>query len=55
MLTHLPVRKLSGLPRFLNYVRKIREQLEARPDGLAGYSLLAQPFSSNYLSAPVEN
>lgn len=27
---------------------KIRRQLEARPDGLAGYSLLAQPLSSNY-------
>ena len=47
MLTHLPVRRLSALPKFLNYVRKIRGQLEARPDGLAGYSLLAQPFSSN--------
>ena len=48
MLTHLLVRRLSALPKFLNYVRKIRGQLEARPDGLAGYSLLAQPFSSNY-------
>jgi hypothetical protein len=48
LLTHLPVRRLTALPKFLNYVRKIRGQLEAGPDGLAGYSLLAQPFSSNY-------
>ena len=48
LLTHLPVRRLTALPTFLRYVWKIRKQLEARPDGLAGYSLFAQPFSSIY-------
>ena len=48
MLTHLPVRRPLALPKFLGYVRKIRTQLEAGPSGLAGYSLLAQPLSSNY-------
>ncbi len=48
LLTHLPVRRLTALPIFLSYVRKIRTQLEGGPDGLAGYSLFAQPFSSNY-------
>jgi hypothetical protein len=48
LLTHLPVRRLRALPRFLNYVRMIRKQLNGGPTGLAGYSLLAQPFSSNY-------
>ena len=48
LLTHLPVRRLSRLPRFLRYVRKIRQQLDLSPDGLLGYSLLAKPLSSNY-------
>lgn len=48
LLTHLPVRRLGALPKFLSYVGKIRRQLEAGPPGLAGYSLLAQPFRSNY-------
>ena len=50
VLTHLPVpvRKLSALPKFFKYVGKIRGQLESGPEGLAGYSLRAQPFSSNY-------
>lgn len=48
LLTHLPARRLSGLPKFLRYVWLIRKQLEAKPEGMAGYSLLAQPFSSNY-------
>ena len=48
VLTHLPVRRLTALPKFFKYVGKIRGQLEAGPEGLAGYSLLAQPFSSNY-------
>jgi hypothetical protein len=48
ILTHLPVRQLWNLPRFLNYTRKIRGQLEARPEGLVGYSLLAQPLRSDY-------
>ena len=48
MLTHLPVRRISALPKFFSYVGKIRRQLEAGPEGLVGYSLLAQPLSSNY-------
>jgi hypothetical protein len=48
LLTHLPVRRMTALPKFLNYVRVIRKQLNAGPSGLVGYSLLAQPFSSNY-------
>lgn len=46
LLTHLPVRRLSKLPLFLRYVRKIQHQLDAAPDGLVGYSLLAKPLSS---------
>jgi hypothetical protein len=38
LLTHLPVRRLSKLPLFLRYVRRIRQQLDAAPDGLVGYS-----------------
>jgi hypothetical protein len=48
LLTHLPLRQLTRLPRFLPYVRKIQHQLDAAPDGLVGYSLLAKPLSSNY-------
>jgi hypothetical protein len=53
LLTHLPVRRLRALPKFLNYVRKIRNQLEAGPSGLVGYSLFAQPFTSNYWTLSV--
>jgi heme-degrading monooxygenase HmoA len=48
LLTHLPVRRLSKLPLFLRYVRKVQRQLDAAPDGLVGYSLLAKPLSSHY-------
>jgi len=48
LLTHLPVRRPSKLPRFLRYVRRIQRQLDAAPDGLIGYSLLAKPLRSNY-------
>ena len=48
VLTHLPVRRLTALPRFLSYVRKIQRQLDAGPDGLVGYSLLAKPHRSRY-------
>ncbi len=48
VLTHLPVRGVSRLPLFFRYVRQIRRQLDAAPDGLLGYSLLAKPLSSNY-------
>ncbi len=48
LLTHLPVRRLTALPKFLNYVRLIRKQLEGAPSGLVGYSLLAQPLRSDY-------
>jgi hypothetical protein len=48
VLTYLPVKRLLRLPRFLAYVRAIRRQLEARPDGLVGYSLLAKPHRSRY-------
>ena len=34
LLTHLPVRRLSRLPRFLRYVRKIRQQLDLYTDRL---------------------
>jgi hypothetical protein len=48
LLTHLPVRRLSRLPQFLRYVRKIQQQLDAAPDGLVGYTMLGKPLSSNY-------
>ena len=53
VLTYLPVRRLTRLPRFLRYVAKIRKQLDAGPEGLLGYSLLARPFSSNYWTLSV--
>lgn len=53
LLTFLPVRRLTKLPRFLSYVRKIQRQLDAGPDGLIGYSLLAKPFRSNYWTLSV--
>ena len=48
LLTYLPVRRLSKLPLFLRYVRRIRQQLDAAPDGLIGYSLFSKPLSSQY-------
>jgi hypothetical protein len=48
LLTHLLVRRLTSLPKFLSYVWRIRKQLESAPAGPVGYSLLALPFSSNY-------
>jgi hypothetical protein len=48
LLTFLPLRRLSKLPRFLAFVHRIRRQLDARPDGLIGYSLLAKPLRSDY-------
>jgi quinol monooxygenase YgiN len=53
LLTFLPPRRLSKLPRFLSYVRKIRQQLDAAPEGLIGYSLLAKPLRSNYWALSV--
>ena len=53
LLTFLPLRRLSKLPRFLSYVRKIRQQLDAGPEGLIGYSLLAKPLRSNYWTLSV--
>jgi quinol monooxygenase YgiN len=53
VLTFLPLRRLSKLPRFLSYVRKIRQQLDAPPEGLIGYSLLAKPLRSNYWTLSV--
>jgi heme-degrading monooxygenase HmoA len=52
LLTALPMRKLSRLPRFLRYVMQIRGQLN-RTDGLLGYSLLAKPLRSNYWTLSV--
>jgi hypothetical protein len=53
LLTHLPVRRLSKLPLFLSYTRKIQKQLDAGPEGLVGYSLLAKPVGSNYWTLSV--
>jgi heme-degrading monooxygenase HmoA len=47
MLTYLPMRRLSRLPRFLRYVMAIKRQLD-KTEGLMGYSLLAKPIRSNY-------
>jgi quinol monooxygenase YgiN len=48
LLTTLPIRKLTKLPRFLSFTRRIQKQLDAAPDGLIGYSLLAKPFRGRY-------
>jgi quinol monooxygenase YgiN len=48
VLTFLPMRRLSKLPSFLAAVRKVQHQLDARPGGLIGYSLLAKPLRSDY-------
>jgi quinol monooxygenase YgiN len=53
VLTFLPVRRLSKLPAFLAFVRKIQQQLNAGPDGLIGYSLLAKPLRSDYWTLSV--
>ena len=53
LLTFLPLSRLSKLPRFLGYVRKIRRQLNDGPDGLIGYSLLAKPLQSKYWTLSV--
>jgi heme-degrading monooxygenase HmoA len=53
LLTFLPLQRLSKLPRFLAYVRRIQRQLDDGPDGLIGYSLLAKPLSSKYWTLSV--
>ena len=53
VLTFLPPRRLSKLPAFLAFVRKIQRQLNGGPDGLVGYSLLAKPLRSNYWTLSV--
>lgn len=53
MLTFLPLGRLSKLPLFLRYVGKIQRQLDACPDGLVGYSLLAKPLRSKYWTLSV--
>jgi len=52
LLTYLPMRRLSRLPGFLGYVRRIQKQLD-RTEGLVGYSLLARPLRSNYWTLSV--
>ncbi len=52
LLTHLPLRRVTKLPSFLNYVRKINQQLD-KTDGLVGYSLLARPLRFNYWTLSV--
>ena len=52
LLTFLPVRGLSKLPRFFGYVRRIQKQL-GHADGLIGYSLLARPLRSKYWTLSV--
>jgi quinol monooxygenase YgiN len=53
LLTHLPVRRLSKVPLFLRHTREIQKQLDAAPDGLVGYSLLAKPLRSSYWTLSV--
>lgn len=48
VLTYLPLGRLSMLPRFATYTRRIQRQLDAAPVGLAGYSMLAKPHRSKY-------
>ena len=52
LLTYLPLRRLTKLPSFLAYVRKVQKQLDAT-SGLVGYSLLARPLRSNYWTLSV--
>jgi quinol monooxygenase YgiN len=52
VLTYLPLTRLSRLPAFLRYVRRIRGQL-AGTEGLVGYSLLARPLRSRYWTLSV--
>lgn len=47
LLTHLPMRRIAKLPRFLRSVRRIQKQLDGT-EGLLGYSLLAKPLRSDY-------
>jgi heme-degrading monooxygenase HmoA len=53
VLTFLPPRRLSKLPAFLAFVRKIQRQLNGGSDGLIGYSLLAKPLRSKYWTLSV--
>ena len=53
VLTFLPPRRLSKLPRFFGDVRNIRKQLNARPDGLIGNSMLAKALRSRYWTLSV--
>ncbi len=52
MLTYLPLGRLSRLPRFGRWVRRIQRQLD-RTEGLVGYSLLARPLRSKYWTLSV--
>ncbi len=50
LLTHLPMRRPSKLPRFLAYVRKIQKQLD-RSEGLLGILAAGEAASAGLLDA----
>jgi hypothetical protein len=52
VLTYLPLRHLLRLPAFLRHLLKVKRQL-AGVQGLLGYSLLAKPLRSKYLTLSV--
>lgn len=47
LLSYLPLKKFSAIPRFLKYTRAIERQLETAA-GLIGYSVRAQLLSKTF-------
>ena len=52
MLTYLPLRSFSNLPKFFYYTGRIQSQLKSAP-GLIGYSLVAHVFAKRFWTLSV--
>ncbi len=52
LLSYLPLKRYSAIPKFLKYVSKIDQQLQTA-NGLIGYSLQAQPLLRKFWTLSV--
>jgi hypothetical protein len=52
LISYLPIKHFSALPKFFRFTSEIRQQLRTAP-GLVGYSLDARPFSKKFWTLSV--